>query len=276
MVSVNGLRALIKHNVIKQLKKKYQNYNVENIDLILNKLNIDDLKQKGITNKVLLEVENKYKNRTRRNIFNGGMKRKHDDDEFIPIKRNLLGKTMGLLVGRPFNDKEYNNNLKIEHIKNLIAIDKDNKIDYERCKKQLERAEERMRQSEFRLKEEIESINKDENTNPNIMRDLLKEFTETETELGKLHKNALTERVTDKDIEKMNMLKTSLLYLEQRILNYGGKPESDEYKKLLSDVPIPTQIKPVQQSSSSSSSHQEQESRQSALNSRTIRLLEKQ
>ena len=32
MVSINGLRALIKHNVIKQLKKKYQNYNVENID----------------------------------------------------------------------------------------------------------------------------------------------------------------------------------------------------------------------------------------------------
>ena len=108
-----------------------------------------------------------------------------------------------------------------------------------------------MRQSEFRLKEEIESINKDENTNPNIMRDLIIEFPETETELGKLHKNALTERVTDKDIEKMNMLKTSLLYLEQRILNYGGKPESDEYKKLLYDVQIPTQIKPVQSSSSS-------------------------
>ena len=139
MVSINGLRALIKHNVIKRLKKKYQNYNVENIDFILNKLNIDELKQKGITNKVLLEVENKSKNRTRRNIFNGGRKRKHHDDEFIPIKRNLLGKTMGLLVGRPFDDKEYNNNLKIDHIKNLIAIDKDNKIDYERCKRKSRR-----------------------------------------------------------------------------------------------------------------------------------------
>ena len=105
MVSINGLRALLKHNVIKQLKKKYQNYNVENIDRILNKLNIDKLKQKGITNKVLLEVENKSKNRTRRTVFNGGMKRKQDDEEFIPIKRNLIGKTMDLLVSHPFDDK---------------------------------------------------------------------------------------------------------------------------------------------------------------------------
>ena len=83
-VNLNGLRSIIKHNVVKALKARSTNNNIIKyaIDTI-NNMNYDELKQKGITQKIINELNKKPKRQPKKIL--GGMKRKdRDDDEEQP------------------------------------------------------------------------------------------------------------------------------------------------------------------------------------------------
>ena len=61
-VSLNGIKAIIKHNVTKALKARSTNANIiKYATEVINNMNIDQLKQKGITQMIINELSKKPK-----------------------------------------------------------------------------------------------------------------------------------------------------------------------------------------------------------------------
>ena len=92
--TLKSLQSIVRHNIIKyldkqKLTKKEYNKVIKLAEEYLSKASHDDLKQKGIVQK----------------IINGGMKRPSEDDGNQPIKRNYTQKVVDSFWGTPFNDE---------------------------------------------------------------------------------------------------------------------------------------------------------------------------
>ena len=77
MVNEKSIKALIKHDIKKLILKNKQKHLLNTVDEIVNNLSIEELKTKGIINKIYGSIQNK-------NVIIGGMpkrSREEDDDD---------------------------------------------------------------------------------------------------------------------------------------------------------------------------------------------------
>ena len=79
MVNEKSIKALIKHNIKKLILKNKQKHLLNTVDETVNNLSIEELKTKGIINKIYGSIQNK-------NVIVGGMpkrSREEDDDDEV-------------------------------------------------------------------------------------------------------------------------------------------------------------------------------------------------
>ena len=116
-VSLKGLRAITKHNVIKELnklnltKKEYQEL-LELIEKHINDATHEDLKKKGIVKEII-----------------GGMKR-NDQHGDQPIKRGLFSKIIGSFKGESTNDEIYTMEKRIQDLKRVFSTEEELEKEY--------------------------------------------------------------------------------------------------------------------------------------------------
>ena len=96
--NLQGLRALILHNVFKQLKRITKD-NKNAIIKFVHSLPLEELKQKGIVKQIVSQFKD---GKPRKNLIIGGMKRSHEDDnedDEQPYKRSFLRRVAGIVTG---------------------------------------------------------------------------------------------------------------------------------------------------------------------------------
>ena len=141
-VTPNALKAIIKHNAVKELKKmnltkKKYDQMLKKVEKIINDADHEQLKKKGIVKEIV-----------------GGMKRGRDDDEIDePPRRSLLQKLSGLIQGKFIDDDINSAHEIIAEFKRLSEEKHDRKEAYENAKRQTERAKriEEIKQKEYDL-----------------------------------------------------------------------------------------------------------------------------
>jgi len=112
-VSPKALKALIKHNAIKQIKKlnldqkEYQNL-LELIEKHINTATYEELKKKGIVHEII-----------------GGMKRERDEYPDKPIKRGLLHRMYNSVFGSPSTDNINTVHVRKEELKQKLDDEKE-------------------------------------------------------------------------------------------------------------------------------------------------------
>ena len=118
-VSLKGLRAITKHNVIKELnklnltKKEYHEL-LELIEKHINDATHEDLKKKGIVKEII-----------------GGMKRPRNDQHGDqPIKRGLFSKIIGSFKGESTNDEIYTMEKRIQDLKKVFSTEEELEKEY--------------------------------------------------------------------------------------------------------------------------------------------------
>ena len=111
----NGMKAIIRHNVFKQLKRldsgvsmpgraqRLSKNDKDDIFLFIDSLSIDELKQKGLTKQII----DQFRNKKPRKVLSGGMKRRIEQTG-EPKKRSFIRRAIGTLVGEPYNEEDYN------------------------------------------------------------------------------------------------------------------------------------------------------------------------
>ena len=123
--TLKGLQSITRHNIIKfldkqKLTKKEYNEVIKLAEEYLNNASHEDLKQKGIVQK----------------IINGGMKRPNegdDNEEGKQKRRNILRRVIGIPFGEPFNEDEYKIQTFRESIQDLTNEEKRKLIAYEKA-----------------------------------------------------------------------------------------------------------------------------------------------
>ena len=94
-ININSLRALILHNVYKR-SKRITKENKDKIIKFVNSLTLEELKQKGIINQILVQ----FKDGKPRKIITGGMhKRKRDTFIDQPYKQGVFEKIKNVVFG---------------------------------------------------------------------------------------------------------------------------------------------------------------------------------
>ena len=112
--NINGMKAIIKHNVFKQLKRLSKN-DKDDIFLFIDSLSIDELKHKGLTK----QITDQFRNEKPRKVLSGGMKRRIEQTG-EPKRRSFIRRAIGTLVGEPYNEEDYNIQQQEAKLKNLI------------------------------------------------------------------------------------------------------------------------------------------------------------
>lgn len=143
--NVKAMRAIVIHNVIKQMKRLTKE-NKEEIKDFVNSLSLEELKQKGLTKQIISQ----FKNRKPRKTLTGGMKRGNEYESSQPKKRSFIGKLTGLFKGEHFNDDKYT----IENSKKeLSKINEEEKQAEEKYKYAQRQTEQALRNEEIARRE---------------------------------------------------------------------------------------------------------------------------
>ena len=161
-VNINALRAITKHNITKKLKTNEYDSKIQKI---LNKMTIDELKTKGVSNIIIEKLKVKQQ------VITGEGKRKRELESFTEDKRTLLSKTMGVMIGNSFNDVKHNQNKRIDYIKKLISQKQEAEDEIAELKKELIKTEEYKRSIDARIIDEIAILNSGHN-NASIIHEL--------------------------------------------------------------------------------------------------------
>ena len=72
-IHINGMKAIIKHNLFKHVKRIIKNDKQE-INSFMDSFSLEELKQKGITKQII----DQFKNGKPRKVLTGGMKRRRE------------------------------------------------------------------------------------------------------------------------------------------------------------------------------------------------------
>ena len=119
-VSLKGLKALTKHNIIKELERmKLSKEEYDEVfrlaEEIINNASHPDLKKKGIVKEII-----------------GGMKRKRDNTPLDqPLKRGFMRKVAGFFVGESPNDEEYTLEMKRKILADALKDENEAEKEYE-------------------------------------------------------------------------------------------------------------------------------------------------
>ena len=100
-INEKGLRAIIKHNVMKQMKNPTKQQIVE-IEKRIHNLSLEELRTKGITRNI---IDGKKPRRKPKKQL-GGMKRSREEED-EPPRRNFIRKVAGIASGEKFNQEEF-------------------------------------------------------------------------------------------------------------------------------------------------------------------------
>ena len=138
--NLQGLRALILHNVFKQLKRITKD-NKNAIVKFVHSLPLEELKQKGIVKQIVSQFKD---GKPRKNLIIGGMKRPNDDDEDngLPRKRNIISKAVGWFTGRSTDDEKYNLEEEQNDFRKIFEEER-------KAVRRLEKAKERVQQAKL-------------------------------------------------------------------------------------------------------------------------------
>ena len=112
--NVNGMKAIIKHNVFKQLKR-ITKVDKQDINEFIDSLSFDELKQKGLTKQIV----DQFKNGKPRKILTGGMKRERAEPSEQPIKRTFTQKLFDMAKLKSIDDEKYTLNHNMDILKKL-------------------------------------------------------------------------------------------------------------------------------------------------------------
>ena len=125
-IHVNGMRAIILHNIFKQNKRLTKENKKEIIDFV-NTLSIEELKQKGLTKQIISQ----FKDGKPRKTITGGMKRSNEGHSDQPIKRSFFEKAVGTVFGESPSDERYTLDKRINDLKKIFNSENELEKDYQ-------------------------------------------------------------------------------------------------------------------------------------------------
>jgi len=159
-ISINGMRAILLHNVFKQ-SKRLTNDDKNAINDYVMSLSLNELKQKGMTKQIV----DKFKNMKPRKTISGGMKRKFDPGKKVPL--HWTKKIIRGFRGKTTNDDEYTIEQHKQYVKQFLNDKREYKKEYENAKiqtriahQQEEIAKNRLEASEREYKLYLEGLQK--------------------------------------------------------------------------------------------------------------------
>ena len=140
MVNINAMRAIVKHNVFKQLKQLSKSDQTKINDFI-HSLSLNELKKKGLASEIIYKYKHATPKRGPRKNLSGGMKRGRDDDD-EPNKRPFLKRILDMAKGKPFNERENAIQEHEEQLKQILEDELKAKTQYDRAQLRTKEAQE--------------------------------------------------------------------------------------------------------------------------------------
>ena len=140
MVNINAMRAIVKHNVFKQLKQLSKSDQTKINDFI-HSLSLNELKKKGLSSEIIYKYKHATSKRGPRKNLSGGMKRGRDDDD-EPNKRPFLKRILDMAKGKPFNERENAIQEHEEQLKQILEDELKAKTQYDRAQLRTKEAQE--------------------------------------------------------------------------------------------------------------------------------------
>ena len=203
-ISIKSLKALTKHNVIKELKKTKTDIEIDVLNEIIDKMTIDELKQKGITKHIIEGEGIKDILKSSVNIIHQGSKK------VLDISKKAVNYGQKYLGRRRLQTVRQNKRL-IRNNEEFNAINNEKKK-YENRLKEAQNTHNK--EDEIHQQKQINKINKklpntDHGISPKILSQIKQEERDIKIKNAERIINDLLEEYDDNDIEEKTFFEST-------------------------------------------------------------------